>query len=95
MGWRPDTDWPKCPCDDCTAEHKLVDEWGYFCDMVCGKRTAWIQREAGADAILEALKKEGQYERFQHIPGVKTVAIPYFYEGVAHSGHLVFIPEEE
>ena len=46
--WRPDN-WPKCPCDDCTAEHKFVDEYGYLCDLSCGKRTKWINREFGAD----------------------------------------------
>ena len=55
--YRP-TDWPKCPCDDCVAGHKLIDEWGYFCDMACGKRTQWINREVGADAMLESLRKQ-------------------------------------
>lgn len=53
----PGTDWQKCPCDDCTAEHKLIDEYGYFCDLACGKRSQWINREAGASAMLEGLFK--------------------------------------
>lgn len=41
------TDFIKCPCDDCAAEHKLIDEWGYFCDIVCGQRSHWKSRCRG------------------------------------------------
>ena len=44
---RKTTDFIKCPCDDCTAEHKLIDEWGYFCDLTCGQRSYWIARCRG------------------------------------------------
>lgn len=50
--YRPD-DWPKCPCDEC--DRKVIDDYGYFCDLACGERTAWLNREAGADAILKAI----------------------------------------
>jgi len=51
----PETaDWIKCPCDDCTAEHKLIDEWGYFCDLACGKRSYWIARCRGHQEMLGA-----------------------------------------
>lgn len=47
-------DWAKCPCDDCTAEHKLIDEWGYFCDLTCGKCSYWIARCKGHQEVIEA-----------------------------------------
>ena len=52
MSYRPEG-WPKCPCDDCPD--KIIDDYGYFCNIVCQKRTHWICREAGADAVLESL----------------------------------------
>lgn len=78
-------DWPKCPCDDCAAEHKLIDEYGYFCDLACGQRSQWIQREAGADAMLEALKQQGEYWG-------KIVEKPYF--STTRRGWLVFVPDD-
>ena len=53
--WRPD-DWPKNPCDDCPDKNE--DQWGLFCDIACGEHTAWLNHEAGANAILEALYAE-------------------------------------
>jgi len=51
----PETaDWIKCPCDDCTAENKLIDEWGYFCDLTCGKRSYWIARCRGHQEVFQA-----------------------------------------
>jgi len=50
MSWRPEG-WPKCPCDEC--EKKEEDEYGLLCNLACGKYTAWLNREAGADAMLE------------------------------------------
>ncbi len=52
--WRPDG-WPKCPCDEC--DRKVVDGYGYFCNLACGERTTWFNREAGADAMYEAIWK--------------------------------------
>lgn len=57
MNWRP-KDWAKCPCDNC--KRKTEDEWGLVCDLACGQHTMWVNYEAGADAMLEALKKEGR-----------------------------------
>lgn len=51
---RETTDFIKCPCDDCTAEHKLIDEWGYFCDLACGQRSHWISRCVGANEARKA-----------------------------------------
>lgn len=59
-------DFIKCPCDDCTAEHKLIDEWGYFCDMACGKRSYWIARcrghedMAGYVATIPLIEEDGK-----------------------------------
>jgi len=52
--WRS-TDWPKCPCDGCDS--RVVDEYGYFCDMTCQERTHWLCREEGADAMLKTFLK--------------------------------------
>lgn len=52
---RPE-DWPECPCDNC--EKKQVDIYGYLCDLSCGKRSAWINHEAGADAMFKAISKK-------------------------------------
>ena len=49
------TDFIKCPCDDCTAEHKLLDEWGFLCDLACGKRSHWISRCMGAEEAIVLL----------------------------------------
>ncbi|MBU2249451.1 MAG: hypothetical protein KKD77_22075 [Gammaproteobacteria bacterium] len=83
--WRPE-DWPKCPCDGCTAENKLVDEYGYLCDISCGQHSAWVQKESGADAMLEALKERS----LAHLRGENT------FQGMSFKeyGFLVFIPEE-
>jgi len=51
---RETTDFIKCPCDDCTAENKLIDEWGYFCDLACGQRSHWISRCVGASEARNA-----------------------------------------
>jgi len=46
--YRPDG-WPKCPCDDCPDKEE--DNYGMLCDLACGKHSAWINFEAGADAM--------------------------------------------
>jgi len=48
------TDFIKCPCDDCTATYKLIDEWGYFCDLACGKRSHWLWRQMGWKDVTDA-----------------------------------------
>lgn len=45
-------DFIKCPCDDCTD--RLIDEWGYFCDLACGQRSHWISRCMGASEARRA-----------------------------------------
>ena len=41
-----------CPCDGC--EKKVVDDYGYMCDLACGRRSHWISEKAGVDIQLEA-----------------------------------------
>jgi len=53
--YRPDG-WTKCPCDDCSLEMKCIDQYGYMCDLSCGKRSAWANYELGADAMLAGLE---------------------------------------
>ena len=58
-GWRPDN-WAKVnpyPCEGCPDIQ--IDHYGYLCDLACGKRTVYFNKEAGADAMLEALKAMG------------------------------------
>jgi hypothetical protein len=57
--WRPD-DWPKDPCIDCP--NKQVDDYGYLCDLACGKRAAWMNQEIGADRMLS--KARIRFEEF-------------------------------
>lgn len=45
--------------------------------------------EAGADAMLEGLKKEGVYTYGNHTPDIELEDAPEV------SGHWCFIPEEE
>jgi len=86
--YRPDN-WPKCPCDSC--DHPDVDDYGYLCDLACGKRSAWFNREAGADAMLEVLIASGD--------PVDTSSITKVKDGVmiapVGKGTLVFIPDKE
>ena len=52
--WRPSKGWKPDPCKDCPT--KREDEWGFICDIYCGKMSAYRNYEAGADAMLEAIK---------------------------------------
>ena len=54
MSWRPES-WSKCPCDDCP--NKVIDDYGYVCDLSCGKWGEWFMFEAGADAMLKAVQE--------------------------------------
>ncbi len=67
MNWRPKDGWDKCPCDDC--QDKNDDAYGRFCDLACGKWTAWNNHEAGADQILTYLEAE-----------IEKMENPYNYE---------------
>lgn len=87
MSWRP-KDWPKNPCDGCPD--KKEDIYGLFCDLACGKATAYINREIGADAMLKTVR--GQ----PCILGeslINTGAIGW--KRLDPEGKWYFIPDEE
>ena len=44
----------KLECEDC--DHPQIDDYGYLCELGCGERTRYFNYEAGADAMLEAVK---------------------------------------
>ncbi len=50
-----------CPCDGC--ERKVIDEYGYMCDLGCGERSQWISERAGADIQLEV--DAGEYGKLE------------------------------
>jgi len=54
MNWRP-PNWGKDPCYGC--KNRDEDRWGFVCDISCGRHSAHMNFEAGADAILKALWK--------------------------------------
>ena len=55
MNWRP-ANWKPDPCKDCIR--KREDDYGLICDMACGQHTRYKNYEAGADAMIEAVKKK-------------------------------------
>jgi len=55
--WRPEG-WPESLCDGCN--NRSDDSYGEFvCDLHCGQHSMQCNFEAGASAMLEALKKRG------------------------------------
>ena len=54
--WRPEG-WPEPRCVDCPD--KVEDQYGLLCNLSCGVESLDKMYEAGADAMLEALRKEG------------------------------------
>jgi len=80
-GWKPN------PCDGC--KDKEEDEYGLYCNIVCGKATAHASYEAGADAILKSLLDNGVFTYGHHTPDVPLIDAPYV------SGYWCFIPEEQ
>ena len=88
MSWRPEG-WPKCPCDEC--EKKEEDEYGLLCNLACGKYTAWLNREAGADALLEMLREQGMEVGKGCISCVFALPPPARF----NNGYVVFIPENQ
>ena len=80
----------KNPCVECPK--KVEDEYGLFCDLACGLFTRYCYKEAGADAMLEALKEKGIYV------DVATTVTNNVNPDTFHQfqkGWLVFIPEEK
>ena len=43
------------PCVGCS--NLEMDEWGYLCDLSCGKRTAWLNYQAGIMEVVEWMKQ--------------------------------------
>lgn len=41
----------KDPCINC--DNKVSDDYGYLCDLACGKRTAWLNYQAGQQSVME------------------------------------------
>jgi predicted oxidoreductase len=46
----------KEPCIDCS--NKIIDDFGYFCDIACGERTAWLNFKAGIRKVVEWIEQE-------------------------------------
>ena len=78
------------PCKDC--DRREFDSYGLLCDIWCRKATDYYNREAGADAMLESLKKQGAWlNAGQTLCDLNNAAIiPYKSKG----GWLVFIEED-
>ena len=78
------------PCADCS--NKRVDEYGYLCDLGCGGRTAYLNKLAGADAMLEALEFKGVV----YIDGewVRLALDTGMDKDMRLNGRLICIPEE-
>ncbi len=53
------------PCIDCPKMN--IDDYGYFCDISCGKRAAWFNYKAG--------QEEGEVTAYKkaHQAGIKEV----------------------
>lgn len=39
------------PCVDCPD--KVIDDYGYYCDLTCGIRTAWLNYLEGVKEMVE------------------------------------------
>lgn len=63
----------KDPCLGCPDIQ--CDSYGYLCDLSCGKRTAYLNKLAGADALLQGLKKEAIH--IKTVQGWKYLKIAY------------------
>jgi len=49
------------PCIGCPNIN--LDEYGYLCDIACGKRSAWLNYMAGIREVVEAIIKDtGNFE---------------------------------
>jgi len=79
--WRPDG-WKNLKCDTC--KDAVIDDYGYQCELSCGERSSYFNFEAGADAILEALRKD--YHSFAPHSDDESKLV---------KGTWCFIPEEE
>ncbi len=64
----------KEPCIDCP--NKVIDAYGYFCDVSCGERTAWLNYMAG---IKEGIREVVEWIK-EHQIGYEfsVISIPRF-----------------
>ncbi len=46
----------KEPCIGCP--NKVIDEWGYFCGLSCGKRIAWLNYMEGIKEVVKDLTNQ-------------------------------------
>ena len=79
--WRP-KNWPMNPCENC--EKKVEDRFGLFCNLSCGIGPAHENFEAGADAMFDELRREGNGRggRVENDP-------------IRGTGTWLFMPDEE
>ena len=88
--WRPENWYVLYPneCIGCT--NKVEDEWGKVCDLSCGKYSARVNFEAGADAFLQALCTKDNYmsciDEWEGLDGIKRKAF---------KGWLIAIPDDD
>jgi len=50
---------PVEPCIGCP--NMQVDKYGYFCDIACGKRTAWLNQMEGYQAGIREVVEQLEY----------------------------------
>uniref|UniRef100_A0A6M3LB61 Uncharacterized protein n=1 Tax=viral metagenome TaxID=1070528 RepID=A0A6M3LB61_9ZZZZ len=53
----------KEPCIDCPD--KMIDDYGYLCDLSCGKRSMWTNYMAGVKEVVDWIDEHSRmsYER--------------------------------
>lgn len=84
--YRPDN-WEGNPCDGCPQKEE--DSYGLFCDLACGKHSAYINKEDGADAMLVALRVAGFHITIGQILEIEGKKIK-----VTKNQTLALIPDE-
>jgi hypothetical protein len=46
----------KDPCKDCLSVNKFVDDYGYLCDLHCGKHSAYLNHQEGVKEVIDWIK---------------------------------------
>ena len=100
MSYRPEG-WPKSPCDVCrirdevmVARKQITAAWGGpEPECACLEHTQYASREAGADAMLEALRARGFHvDRDAVFCSLGECRTLY---NVGNTGTYTFIPDAE
>jgi hypothetical protein len=52
----------KDPCIDC--KDKIIDKYGWYCDISCGQHTAWENHQAGIKEVGNWLQDKVAEQRF-------------------------------